>query len=102
MQLRVHVNIVGEWSGLREDMAQAYLEHFDNLNCVLAYNGLPAHQEPDHVVQWDEDDANRQYMETFPCQCLEYLRRAYVVRRMVGPSGRVSEPRHNASSQAQQ
>ena len=83
MPLYVHVNIVGEWSGVHEDMAQAYLQHFDNINCLLAKHNLPAFLEPDYSLEWDEEDSERQYMTSFPCECLVYLRRALILRRHV-------------------
>jgi hypothetical protein len=63
-----------EWS-VYVKTAQAYLEHFGNIQLRAAGGLPPAHQEPDHVV------TRTRMMPTgntwnLPGQCLEYLGRS--------------------------
>jgi hypothetical protein len=81
--VNVTVNIVGEYSGISEAIAQDYLERMDDINCVLASSGFDAITEPDHVIEWSSEDAERNYIQKLPVQYIKYLVRAYATFRQV-------------------
>jgi hypothetical protein len=81
--VNVNVNIVGEYSGISEDVAQDYLERMDDINCVLCSAGLEAIVEPDYAIEWSPADEERKYKQKFPVSYMRNLARAYGMIRMV-------------------
>lgn len=75
--VNISVNIVAEYSGLCEAVAQEFLEEFDRINMLLAHCNVPATIEPDYVVDFSYADQQRQYVSKFPVEYMRRLRRAY-------------------------
>lgn len=75
--VNISVNVVAEYSGLCEEVAQEFLEQFDRINALLAWHGMPATIEPDYVIDFSQLDEQRQYMSKFPVEYLRRLQSAY-------------------------
>lgn len=75
--VNISVNVVAEYSGLCEEVAQEFLEQFDQINALLARHGMPATIEPDFVVDFSPADEQREYISKFPTEYIRSLQRAY-------------------------
>eukprot|EP00892_Ulva_mutabilis_P001235 jgi/Ulvmu1/11111/UM070_0027.1 len=89
--VNISQNIVAEYSGLCEEIAQEFLEQFDVINALLARHGVPATIEPDYIVDWSATDEQRQYVSKFPSENMRSLQQKYAatckVRNMHSHAG---------------
>ena len=75
--VNVSVNIVAEYSGLCEEVAQEFLEQFDAINTLLAQHGIPATIEPDYALDWSPADEQRQFVSKFRVENMRGLQHVY-------------------------